>query len=347
MAPKGETMAPKGDRDNRCASGVVMEKIMESRQLGAQGPTVGAIGLGCMGMSEFYGPANDADSIAVIHRALELGVTLLDTADMYGSGHNEELVGQAVRDRQEQAVIATKFGVVRGPGGSFAGLSGKPEYVRAACDASLRRLGVERIDLYYQHRVDPTVPLEDTVGAMAGLVEAGKVRWLGLSEVTPELIRRGHAVHPITAVQNELSLWSRDPEAGVVETCAELGVAVVAYSPLGRGFLTGKLTTTDTLAANDFRRIAPRFQSGAFDQNLVRVRQIEALAAAHGASPGQIALAWVLSRGPHVFAIPGTRSLARLAENTAAANLHLSADDLTTLDRVFPPGAAVGGRYPG
>ncbi len=320
---------------------------MESRQLGALGPQAGAIGLGCMGMSEFYGPADDEASIAVIHRALELGATLLDTADMYGSGHNEELVGRAIRDRRDRAVIATKFGVVRGPGGSFNGVSGKPEYVRAACDASLRRLGVEQIDLYYQHRVDPAVPIEETVGAMAGLVEAGKVRWLGLSEVSPELIRRGFAVHPITAVQNELSLWSRDPEAGVIETCAALGVAVVAYSPLGRGFLTGKLTTTDELAANDFRRRAPRFQAGAFDHNLALVKQVEAVASAHGATPGQVALAWVLSRGPHVFAIPGTRSLSRLAENAAAANLHLSADDLTTLDRVFPPGAAVGGRYPG
>ncbi|MEQ1505226.1 MAG: aldo/keto reductase [Myxococcota bacterium] len=320
---------------------------MENRKLGERGPTVGAIGLGCMGMSEFYGPSDDADSIAVIHRALELGVTLLDTADMYGSGHNEALVGKAVRDRRDRAVIATKFGVVRGPGGSFDGLSGKPEYVRAACDASLARLGVDRIDLYYQHRVDPTVPIEDTVGAMAGLVEAGKVRWLGLSEVTPELIRRGFAVHPITAVQNELSLWTREPEAGVVQTCAELGVAVVAYSPLGRGFLTGKLTTTDALTEGDFRRRAPRFQPGALDRNLALVRQVEGVAAAHGATPGQVALAWVLSRGPHVLAIPGTRSQARLAENAAAADLRLTPDDLATLDRVFPPGAATGNRYPG
>jgi aryl-alcohol dehydrogenase-like predicted oxidoreductase len=320
---------------------------VERRKLGERGPTVGAIGLGCMGMSEFYGPSDDAGSVAVIHRALELGATLLDTSDMYGSGHNEELVGRAVRDRRDSAVIATKFGVVRGPGGSFDGIDGRPEYVRAACDASLRRLGVDRIDLYYQHRVDRAVPFEDTVGAMAGLVEAGKVRWLGLSETTPELIRRGFAVHPITAVQNELSLWSRDPEAGVLQTCAELGIAVVAYSPLGRGFLAGKLTTTDALAANDFRRRAPRFQSGAIDQNLALVQQVEAVASAHRATPGQVALAWVLSRGPHVLAIPGTRSQTRLAENAAAADLHLGAQDLATLDRMFPPGAAVGNRYPG
>lgn len=320
---------------------------MDIRKLGTNGPSVGAIGLGCMGMSEFYGPADDAVSIGVIHRALDLGVTLLDTADMYGSGRNEELLGRALRDRRERAVIATKFGVVRGAGGSFDGIRGTPEYVRAACDASLGRLGVDQIDLYYQHRVDPSVPLEETVGAMAELVQAGKVRWLGLSEVTPEQIRRGFAVHPIAAVQNELSLWSREPEGGVVQTCAELGVAVVAYSPLGRGFLTGKIPSTDALAADDFRRRAPRFQPGAIDQNLARVQQVEGVAAGHGATPGQVALAWVLARGPHVFAIPGTRSEARLAENAAAADLRLSAADLAALDRAFPPGSAIGNRYPG
>ncbi len=320
---------------------------MQQRQLGAGGPTAGAIGLGCMGMSEFYGPSDDAASIAVIHHALDIGVTMLDTADMYGSGHNEALVGRAIRDRRDAAVVATKFGVLRGPGGSFDGLSGRPDHVRAACDASLQRLGIDRIDLYYQHRVDPSVPIEDTVGAMAELVDAGKVRWLGVSEVTPELLRRAHAVHPITAVQNELSLWSRDPEAGVLDACAELGVALVAYSPLGRGFLTGKLGSTDTLAANDFRRVAPRFQPGAIDQNLALVAHVEALAAARGVTPAQVALAWVLSRGPQVFAIPGTRSLTRLDENAAAAALVLTTDELDALERAFPHGAAVGGRYPG
>src|SRR5262245_22517752 len=318
---------------------------MQKRQLGSA-RQVSALGLGCMGMSEFYGPSDDAQSIAVIHRALELGVDFFDTADMYGSGRNEELVGRALRDRRDRAVIATKFAIQRGEGGSFVGLSGKPEYVKAAAEASLRRLGVETIDLYYQHRVDRSVPSEDTVGAMADLVKQGKVRWLGLSEASPATIRRAHAVHPISALQTEYSLWSRDPEAELLRTCEELGITFVAYSPLGRGMLTGAIASTDELAPNDYRRHAPRFAGDNFAKNRALVARIEALAAARGATAAQLSLAWLFARSPRIVPIPGTRKLARLDENAAAVDITLGADELAELDRIAPPGAAAGLRYP-
>ena len=318
---------------------------MQTRRLGAKGPEVGAIGLGCMGMSEFYGPSEDARSIAVIHRALELGVDLLDTADMYGVGRNEELVGRAVADRRARAKVATKFAVRRGEDGSFLGISGSPQYVQQACEASLRRLGIETIDLYYQHRVDRSVPIEDTVGAMARLVEQGKVQRLGLSEASPATIRRAHAVHPIAALQTELSLWSREPEREILQVCAELGIAFVAYSPLGRGFLTGTIRSTEALAPDDFRRSAPRLQPENLAKNLALVDALESLANARGVTTAQLALAWVLSRGPHVIAIPGTRSLDRLAQNAAAADLQLTADELARLDAIAPIGTTAGDRY--
>lgn len=299
-----------------------------------------------MGMSDFYGPADDAQSIAVIHRAIEIGVTFLDTADMYGVGRNEQLVGRAIADRRDRVVLATKFGNVRGPNGEYLGVNGTPEYVRSACDASLKRLGVDVIDLYYQHRVDPNVPIEDTVGAMSELVAAGKVRYLGLSEAAPSTIRRAHAVHPITALQTELSLWTRDPEAELLGLCRELGITFVAYSPLGRGFLTGAIKSPDDLAPDDWRRQNPRFQGENFQKNLDLVRAIEQMAAARGCTAPQLALAWVLSRGEHVMAIPGTRSIRRLEENAAAADITLSEDELAEIDRIAPPDAAAGTRYP-
>ena len=317
---------------------------MKTRKLGAAGPEVPVVGLGCMGMSEFYGPAEDEKSIEVIHRALELGVTFLDTADMYGSGLNEALVGRALRGRRERAILATKFAIVRGPDGARA-ISGKPEYVKQACDASLQRLGVDVIDLYYQHRVDPTVPIEDTVGAMADLVRAGKVRMLGLSEAAPATLRRAHAVHPIAALQTEYSLWSRDPEQEILATCAELGVTFVAYSPLGRGFLTGAIKTLDDLTPDDFRRSLPRFQGDNFARNLEIIRRLEQMARRRGVTPAQLALAWVLGRGEHIVAIPGTRSLERLEENAAAADLVLSAQEIRELDDAFPLDLAAGPRY--
>jgi aryl-alcohol dehydrogenase-like predicted oxidoreductase len=316
---------------------------MHTRNLGDL--AVGAIGLGCMGMSDFYGPADDAKSIAVIHHALERGADLLDTADMYGTGRNEELVGRAIADRRATAKVATKFAVRRDASGAFLGISGRPEYVTAACDASLSRLGIDCIDLYYQHRVDRSVPIEDTVGAMAELVKAGKVRRLGLSEASPATIRRAHAVHPISALQTELSLWSREPERELLPLCHELGIAFVAYSPLGRGFLTGAIRSTESLAPDDYRRAAPRLSGENFDRNLALVDAIGTLAAARGVTSAQLALAWVLSRGPHVLAIPGTRSIARLDENLAAADLTLGADELAELDRIAPLGAAAGERY--
>ena len=318
---------------------------MQKRSASENGPAVAAIGLGCMGMSEFYGASDDARSIAVIHRALELGVTLLDTADMYGAGRNEELVGRALAGRRDQAFLCTKFAVMRGEDGSFLGISGKPEYVKQACDASLKRLGVEHIDLYYQHRVDPEVPIEETVGAMAELVKAGKVRHLGLSEAAPETIRRAAKVHPISALQTELSLWSRAPEAEILATCRELGVLFVAYSPLGRGFLTGRIKSRDDLAENDFRRQSPRFSQENFARNLELVAEVEKLAEAKGCTAAQLALAWVLSRGPHVVAIPGTRNLDRLEQNAAAVDVSLTAEELASLDAILPPDAAAGGRY--
>jgi len=319
---------------------------METRQLGAHGPIVSRIGLGCMGMSDFYGAANDTQSIAVIHRALDLGVTLLDTADMYGVGRNEELVGRAIRDRREAVVLATKFGNVRAPDGTFLGINGRPEYVKEACDASLKRLGVDVIDLYYQHRVDPQTPIEDTVGAMADLVREGKVRYLGLSEAAPATIRRAHAVHPISALQTEYSLWSRDPEDELLPLCAELGIGFVAYSPLGRGFLTGAIRSIDDLAPDDWRRQNPRFQGENFRRNLELVDAVREIAADKGCTAAQLALAWVLAREDGVVPIPGTRSITRLEENVRVVDVTLSESELRRLDEILPPGAAIGTRYP-
>jgi len=319
---------------------------MKRTPLGGTGVTVSALGLGCMGMSDFYGPAEEATSIAVIHRALDLGITFFDTADMYGVGANEALVGKALRDRRDQAVIATKFGNVRASDGRFLGVDGSPEYVRRACDESLRHLGVDTIDLYYQHRVDPETPIEETVGAMAGLVEAGKVRHLGLSEAAPETIRRACAVHPIAALQTEYSLWSREPEDALLPLCRELGITFVAYSPLGRGFLTGAFRSPDDLAPDDWRRHNPRFMGDNFQKNLDLVRAIEALAEEKGCTAAQLALAWLLSHDPPIVPIPGTRSETRLAENAAAVEVTLTADELAEIDRIAPQGVAAGSRYP-
>jgi aryl-alcohol dehydrogenase-like predicted oxidoreductase len=319
---------------------------MQTRKLSSRGPAVSAIGLGCMGMSDFYGPADEARSIEVIHRALDLGVNFFDTADMYGVGENERLLGKALRGRRDAAVVATKFAIVRGEDGSYRGVSGRPEYVKQACDASLQRLGIEVIDLYYQHRVDPQVPIEETVGAMAELVAAGKVRHLGLSEAAPATIRRAYKVHPIAALQSEYSLWTREPEDGILATCAELDVAFVAYSPLGRGFLSGQIKSLADLAPDDWRRSNPRFQGENFQRNLDLVAKIEQLAAARGATASQLALAWLLAREPFIVPIPGTRSLSRLAENAAATEIVLTADELRAIDEVAPKGAAAGERYP-
>ncbi|MCC6902738.1 MAG: aldo/keto reductase [Polyangiaceae bacterium] len=318
---------------------------MEKRSASPNGPSVTAVGLGCMGMSEFYGASDDARSVEVIHHALDRGVTLLDTADMYGAGKNERLIGRALKTRRAEAFLCTKFAVRRGDDGSWLGISGRPEYVAAACDASLARLGVEHIDLYYQHRVDPQVPIEETIGAMAALVKAGKVRWLGMSEAAPETLRRAAKVHPIAALQTELSLWSREPETELLAACRELGVLFVAYSPLGRGFLTGQLRSVADLAADDFRRNLPRFSEEHFAKNLTLVQAVEALAARKGCTAAQLALAWVLGRGDHVVAIPGTRSAGRVDENAAAAAVTLSPEDCAALDAIMPPGAAEGTRY--
>jgi aryl-alcohol dehydrogenase-like predicted oxidoreductase len=319
---------------------------METRTLGTQGLEVSALGLGCMGMSEFYGRADEVEAIATVQRAVELGVTFLDTADMYGWGANERLVGKAIEGRREDVVLATKFGNVRGPNGEFLGIDGSPGYVRSACEASLERLGVETIDLYFQHRVDLQTPIEDTVGAMADLVQEGKVRYLGLSEAAPATIRRAHAVHPITALQSEYSLWTRDPEAEVLPTLRELGIGFVAYSPLGRGFLCGRIRSTDDLDERDFRRRGPRFQEENLRQNLELVSAVEELAAEKGATPSQVALAWVLTRGDDVVPIPGTKRVEYLEENAAAAALELTPDELALLERTFPVGVAAGDRYP-
>jgi aryl-alcohol dehydrogenase-like predicted oxidoreductase len=292
--------------------------IMKERQLGKSGRSISAVGLGCMGMSDFYGPAEDTRSIDVIHHALDIGVRFFDTADMYGVGQNEKLLGQALKGRRSEATVATKFAIVRGEDGSFQGISGKPEYVKQACEASLSRLGIEVIDLYYQHRVDPTVPIEETVGAMAELVREGKVLHIGLSECSAETLRRAYAVHPIAALQSEYSLWSRDMEGPVLDTCAELGVTFVAYSPLGRGFLTNAIKSIDDLAPDDYRRSSPRFQGENFDKNIKLVAEVEKLAAKRGITSAQLALAWVLGRSPHIVAVPGTRSRQRLEENAAA-----------------------------
>jgi aryl-alcohol dehydrogenase-like predicted oxidoreductase len=316
-----------------------------TRTLGSDGLVVSALGLGCMGMSEFYGPADEAEAIRTIDRALELGVTFLDTADMYGPFTNERLLGRAVAGRRDEVVLATKFGNERREDGSWVGINGRPEYVLRACDASLERLGVDHVDLYYQHRVDPATPIEETVGAMAELVRAGKVRHLGLSEAAPATIRRAHAVHPITALQTELSLWSRDPEVEILDTVRELGIGFVAYSPLGRGFLSGRLRTAAGLADDDFRRDHPRFQEGNIDRNLELLGRVEALAAEKGCSPSQLALAWVLAQGDDIVPIPGTTKVAHLEANVAALELDLSEDDLRRLDEAAPVGATAGDRY--
>jgi aryl-alcohol dehydrogenase-like predicted oxidoreductase len=318
---------------------------MQMRTLGANGPAISAIGLGCMGMSDFYGPAEDARSTSVIHRGLELGINFFDTADMYGVGRNERLVGQALKGRRDRAVIATKFGNVRAADGMFLGVNGRPEYVKQACDASLARLGIDTIDLYYQHRVDPQTPIEDTVGAMADLVQRGKVRYLGLSEAAPETIRRAHAVHPIAALQTEYSLWSREPEEELLDLCAELGITFVAYSPLGRGFLTGAIRRLDDLDPADWRRSNPRFAAENFRANLKLADAIRELARAKGCTSAQLALAWLLTHD-RVVPIPGTRHIKRLEENAGAAGIVLSSDERVRLEAALPPGAAAGDRYP-
>jgi aryl-alcohol dehydrogenase-like predicted oxidoreductase len=319
---------------------------METRTLGTQGLEVSRQGLGCMGMSEFYGDGDDAESTATLQRALELGVTLLDTADMYGPFANERLVGRAIAGRREQVVLATKFGNVRGEDGERLGIRGDAAYVREACDASLTRLGVDHVDLYYQHRVDKEVPIEETVGAMAELVAAGKVRFLGLSEASPETIRRAHAVHPISALQTEYSLWTRDVERKILPTVRELGIGFVAYSPLGRGFLSGRWSSPEEIPAGDFRRGNPRFQGENFARNMAIVARVRELAEAKGATPAQLALAWVTARGADVVPIPGTKRVRYLEENVGANDVELTDEDLRALDEAVPAGAAAGERYP-
>ena len=316
------------------------------RRLGRSDLEVSALGLGCMGMSEFYGPADDTASLAVLNHAVDIGINFLDTADMYGVGRNELLLARLLQTRRDEVVIATKFGNKRAPDGAFLGVNGSPDYVRQCCDASLKRLGVDHIDLYYQHRVDRSVPIEDTVGAMAELVRAGKVRHLGLSEAAPATIRRAQAVHPIAALQTEYSLWTRDIEAEILPLCQQLGIGLVPYSPLGRGFLTGAIRDVGQLAADDWRRNNPRFQAENLAHNLALVDAVTALAAARGCTPAQLALAWLLSRGPQVVPIPGTRSIARLDENAASAALTLTADELARLAAVLALQPVAGTRYP-
>ena len=318
---------------------------MQKRKLGKEGLETSALGLGCMGMSEFYGQGDEAESIATIHRALELGIDFIDTADMYGPFTNEVLVGKAIRDRRDGVVLATKFGNVRGTNGEFLGIRGDADYVRIACDASLQRLGVEHIDLYYQHRVDPAVPIEETMGAMAELVKAGKVRYLGLSEAAPATIRRAHAVHPISVLQTEYSLWSRDAESEILPTVRELGIGYVAYSPLGRGFLTGQIRRIEDLPDDDYRRNAPRFQGDNFQRNLDLVAEVEGMAGEKGCSAAQLALAWILAQGDDIVPIPGSKRRRNLEDNARAVQVRLDVEDLQRLDRILPPGAAAGERY--
>jgi aryl-alcohol dehydrogenase-like predicted oxidoreductase len=320
---------------------------MQTKSLGSQGLKASELGLGCMGMSDFYGKRNDDESIKVIHRAYELGITFFDTADMYGPYTNEILVGKAIKDFRNKITIATKFGIIRDPKDpSKRGVNGKPEYVFSSCENSLKRLGVEVIDLYYLHRKDPDTPIEETVGAMAKLVQQGKIRGIGLSEVNADTLRKAHSIYPITALQSEYSLWSRDPEDGVLQTCRELGIAFVAYSPLGRGFLTGQYKTIEDFDQDDYRRFSPRFQGENFDKNLQLVKKIESLAKLKGCTPAQLALAWVLAQGDYIFPIPGTKHIKYLEENAGALNVKLSKQELEEIDAIAPKGAAAGMRYP-